>query len=86
MQTLETEILHGMRPSVSNEAKMVALNRGWTKELQKLMTACLDADPRRRPSIDKAKDVLIAEMISRTTLTDPRTPGEEILPLANLEF
>jgi len=77
MQTLETEILHGMRPSVSNEGKLVALGRGWTSGLQKLMTACLDADPRRRPPIDKAKDVLIAEMISRTTLTDPRTPGKD---------
>ncbi|KLO18597.1 hypothetical protein SCHPADRAFT_116011 [Schizopora paradoxa] len=64
-----------MRPSVSNELKFTAQSRGWTRELQKLMTACMDADPRRRPSIDKAKDVLIAEMISRTTITDPRTPG-----------
>ena len=82
MQTLETEILRGMRPSVSNELKVIALSRGWTKELQKLMSACMDADPRRRPSIDKAKDVLIAEMISRTTITDPRTPGKDSLVIS----
>ena len=62
---VEPEVLHGTRPIMSEEHKARAIRRGWSPDVQKVMKACWNGDPKKRLSARKVSEHLTSIMDSR---------------------
>lgn len=67
---VEPEILHGTRPIMSKEHKSRATVRGWSTDVQKVMRACWDGDPKKRPAAQTISEILSAIIDSRAGKLD----------------